>query len=88
MPAVDAAGGNDMANPGSNAEVVTKHDSNELAKISRALYVGGAGDVTVVMAGTGTAITFAGVGAGTWLPIRVKRVNSTGTTATNIVSVW
>ena len=56
----------------------------------RSLYVGGAGDVTVKFTEdpTQTAILFASVQAGTFLPIRVRQVMSTGTTATNIVALF
>jgi len=57
------------------------------------IYVGGAGDVSVVAAGkkidgtTDNAVTFAGLAAGTFLPVLAKRVNSTGTTATSLVGM-
>ena len=55
--------------------------------ISTGLYVGGAGDVKVTMAG-GEDVTFTGLSAGSVYPIRVKRVWSTGTTATNLLVLW
>jgi len=73
--------------PAGDAEVVTPHDTNNLAKTSRALYVGVGGDVSVEMAQTGSAIVFTGVLAGTVLPIRITRVNATATTATNMVAL-
>ena len=51
------------------------------------LYVGGTGNVSVVTLG-GDIITFAGVPAGTTLPIQVVRLRSTGTTATLINALW
>lgn len=51
------------------------------------LYIGGAGNIRVLTAG-GDDVTFNGVVAGTFLPIQVIRVFSTGTTATNIVATW
>lgn len=65
---------------------LTPSDSTELA-VTRGLYIGGAGDVKVDMAVQGT-VTFVGVLAGSLLPIQVKRVYATGTTATNIVSLY
>ncbi len=76
-----------LQNPGKNAAAVTKSDVTQFAP-TRGLYVGGAGDVKVDMAGTGTAITFVGVPAGTLLPIAVTRVYSATTTATNIVRIY
>jgi hypothetical protein len=45
------------------------------------LYVADAVDVAVVMA-DGGEVTFAGLAAGTFLPIYVKQVKATDTTAT------
>jgi len=74
--------------PAINAAAVTPDDSNDLTYMTRALWVGGAGNVTVIMQGGGAAVTFSGVTAGTVLPIRVSRVKSTSTTATLIVALW
>lgn len=52
-----------------------------------AIYVGGAGDVSVVMEAGGTAVTFKAPPVGTILPIRVKRVNATLTTATLLIGL-
>ena len=73
--------------PAYNAVEVAPNDGVDLTNTSRALYVGGAGDVKVDMYGTGT-VTFVGVSAGSLLPVRVDRVYSTGTTATSIVALW
>lgn len=80
--------GTELDSPASSAVVITPHDSTDLVKPSRGIYVGVGGDISVEMAGTGTAIVFVGVAAGTVLPFRVTRVNATATTATNLVSVY
>jgi hypothetical protein len=69
------------------AVAVTPSDANDLAITSRAIYVGGAGDLTVVMCGDGSTVTFSAVPVGSVLPIRVTRVKATGTTATLILSL-
>jgi hypothetical protein len=51
------------------------------------LYVGGAGNVSVVTIGNDIA-TFFAVPAGTTLPIQVLKLRSTSTSATNIVALW
>jgi hypothetical protein len=51
------------------------------------LYVGGAGNVSVVTVGDDT-INFIGVPAGTTLPIQVVRLRATGTTATQVNAMW
>jgi hypothetical protein len=52
----------------------------------RSLWVGGAGAVAVTMA-DGSAVTFAAVPAGSLLPVQVKEVKATGTTATLILGL-
>lgn len=65
---------------------VTPHDSTVMP-LCRGLYIGGAGAVTVLN-NEGVAVTFAAVPVGTTLQIATTRVNSTGTTATNIVALY
>lgn len=67
---------------------VTPHDSTNFAKgLARGLYVGTTGDVVAITEG-GTAVTFSSVPAGAILPVQCKRVNSTSTTASNIVALF
>jgi hypothetical protein len=51
------------------------------------LYVGTGGSVKVLTEAN-DEITFANVPNGTFLPVQVVRVFSTGTTASNIVALW
>lgn len=77
--------------PASNAVAVTPNDSTDLTYVTRGLFVGGAGNIVVIMgdqAVDATTVTFTGVLAGTILPIAVRRVRATSTTATNIVALW
>jgi hypothetical protein len=67
-----------------NASSVTPSDTTEIRATS--LYVGGAGNVAVEMAG-GDDVTFSGVVAGTQLFIEVAKIKATGTTATNILAL-
>ena len=73
--------------PASDAAAVTPNNGADLATYTRGLYIGGFGDVKVDMVTSGT-VTFSAVPAGTVLPIRVKRVYATGTTATLILALW
>lgn len=72
--------------PADEAVAVVKSDATILTP-TRGLYVGGAGDVTVDMETAGTDVVFAGVPAGTVLPIKVKKVKA-ATTATLIVALY
>lgn len=69
-----------------DAASVTPNDSTDI-RPTRALFVGAAGDIKVDMA-LGTTLTFANVQAGSILPVQVKRVYSTDTTATDIVALY
>lgn len=89
MPAVDSFSRfqtHDVS-PVTNAVAVTPHNTNELSYVSRALYVGTGGDIAVTMQDSGS-VTFVDVPTGTLLPIRVKIVKATGTTASDIVALW
>ena len=54
---------------------------------TRGIYVGGTGNVSVVMT-SGKTVVLTALAAGMIHPISVTRVNTTGTTATNILLAW
>jgi hypothetical protein len=68
------------------AVAVVPNDAANLAKVANSLYIGGAGDVHVLMA-NGADIIFTGMLAGVVYRISAKKVFATGTTATNIVAL-
>ncbi len=72
--------------PATGAFAITPIDTGELTVRARSLWVGGAGNLSLVF-NDGTTATITGVPVGTHLPFRVKRVNATGTTATAIVGL-
>ncbi len=74
-----------ISDPAPHAAAVTPSDVNDLPNSADALYVGGTGDLKATLIG-GDVVTFAALPVG-WHPIRVRKVWSTGTTATNIVAV-
>lgn len=83
-----------QAPPGStisarNAIAVVPSDSADLANISRAIYIGGAGNLQVTLAADadGTSVVLTGVTAGAIYPLRVKRVWAASTTATLILAL-
>ena len=55
--------------------------------LTSGIYVGTAGDVAAVSQ-DGTAVIFDGVPAGTTLNIAVRRINSTGTAASDILALY
>ena len=81
----------DFASPINEAAAVTPSDTTAVGGSDgfRCLYVGGAGDVAVTLAGPGnTVVTFPAVPAGAWLPVNGIKVMTTNTTATSIVAGW
>ena len=68
------------------ALAVTPSDSTDLTTVSRAIYVGVTGNIAAVLANN-DVVTFTAVPVGI-LPIRCKRINSTNTTATNMVALY
>lgn len=66
---------------------ITPHDTNNLSKPTRGLYVGVAGHVKIVDI-AGNTTTFNNLAAGQIHWIRATRVFSTGTTATSIVGIY
>lgn len=69
------------------AAAITTSDTTSLTGITRAVYVGGAGNITAIML-NGDAVLFTAVPVGTVLPIRCTRINATATTATALVAMY
>lgn len=73
------------SDPGTNAAAIV---ADSAIASCRGIYVGTGGDISIDLAGSGSAIIFKGAVAGTILPVAAKRVNSSGTTASNLVALW
>lgn len=74
--------------PAQDGAPVTTSDTVDLPKApTRALYIGGAGDLVVIMS-SGATLTFKAVPVGSVLPFAVDRVKATGTAATFIVALY
>ena len=76
-----------LSDPVSNAAAITTHDSDELPSTTHGIYVGGAGNITLITT-KGQTVLFTAVPVGLIIPIRAKVVMATGTTATNLVALW
>lgn len=72
--------------PATEAFAITPNDTTDLTLVTRALYVGTAGDIVAVMK-SGSEVTFSNVPSGSILPIRAERIKATGTTATHILGL-
>jgi hypothetical protein len=77
-----------LADPGFKAAAIAPHDTNDLPDIPRALYVGVGGDIVAICKNDTTSVTFKAVPQGSILPVSVKRVLATGTTASQILGIW
>jgi hypothetical protein len=76
-----------LISPAQTAFVITPSDQGELIEATRAIYVGGGGDILVQMIDGGNDVLFRNVIPGSMLPFRLKAVKATGTTATHIVGL-
>lgn len=66
---------------------ITPSNTVDFPKTVRGIYVGANGNITAVNEAE-VAVTFSNCVAGSIIPIRAIRVNSTGTTATNLVGLY
>jgi hypothetical protein len=79
-----------------NAQTITPSDTVDITlsgspilagESGACIYVGTGGNLTVTML-SGQVVAFLNVSYGSFLPIQVKRVWATGTTATNMLSLY
>jgi len=76
-----------LESPARCATDVAPSDTSALSQVTRAIYVGEAGDISVEMV-DGANVTFQAVPSGTVLPIRVSKIRATGTTAGALLGLW
>lgn len=90
MPATDlfASYAVGLDAPYTKAVAVTPNDSTELANVTRAIYIGGAGNVNCQFADDSSTVTLTGLLVGVVYRHRLRLIRSTSTTATNIVALY
>lgn len=69
-----------------NCDDLTPNDTTNFTKVYRGFYVGGSGNIKIRTFGDND-VTLNNIAVGVPIPIKIKRVFSTGTTATNIVGL-
>lgn len=75
------------AAPARRAAAVTPNDAADLPQVAKALYLGGGGDLAIVPAdGPGTVVLKDH--APGYVPIQVRRVLATATTAADVVALF
>lgn len=72
--------------PAGHGFPITPSDADDLPEVTRAIYVGQAGALAVSLV-SGAEVTLLGVAAGTVLPLRLRKVLATGTTASALVGL-
>lgn len=90
MPAVDAFDYNtkSLDSPASKAFAITPTDGVEITYVTRGLFTGSGGSITLILEDDTSAVTLINVPSGIVLPLRVKQVNSTSTTATGLIGLY
>jgi len=76
-----------LTSPSSNYFAITPSDNVELPTATKAIYVGQAGDVSVVPLRGSAAVVFRNLQAGSILDVRTQMVKAFGTTAANLVGL-
>ena len=79
-----------VANPMSPAETcfaITPHDSDDLPRATKAIYVGQGGNLCVRPVRNDADVTFVNVPDGAILDLRLRAVRLTGTTASGLVGL-
>lgn len=79
--------GNSLISPASSSFAIVPHDSEEQPSITKAIYVGTGGDVSLRLADDASDRVFRNVADGSILDLRVRFVRATGTTAADLVGL-
>lgn len=73
--------------PASRCFAIAPSDIAELPEVTKAIYVGTAGDVVLRALDAASDVSFKNVPAGAILDVRVRAIKATGTTASDIVGL-
>lgn len=76
-----------LESPAANASTIAPSDFTDLPDATRAIYVGTGGALSVELV-SGDVIDLSNVQTGMIYPLRVRKVRSSGTTATGLVGLW
>lgn len=71
-----------------NGFLVNPSDTNELPAVTRAIYIGTAGDIKLILKKDSEAIILKNVPSGALLPLRVVKIFAGKTTAEDIVGLF
>jgi hypothetical protein len=76
-----------VSSPARKSFNITPADGVDLPTITRAIYVGLLGDIVVMLADDTGTVTLKSVPGGSLLPLQIRRVQATGTTAGFLVGL-
>ena len=76
-----------LISPARHAFAITPDDGAPLQKATKAIYVGGSGDLNLRLIDGAEDVTLRNVAAGSVLAVRVAAIKATGTSATDIVGL-
>lgn len=76
-----------LSAPAAACFAISPDDNADLPQATKALYVGVGGDISLLSVGSDIVVTFVGVVSGSILPVRVRAVHVTGTTADALVGL-
>jgi hypothetical protein len=74
-----------LDSPAAQAFAIVPSDSAELPAVTKAIYVGSSGDVTLRPVRAAADVTYRNVPDGAYLTVRASHVRATGTTADDLV---
>ena len=75
-----------LEGPAAHGFAISPNDAVDVTEVTRALYVGTGGVLSLTLQ-SGAELVMSGVAAGTLLPLRVRRVKATGTSASDLVGL-
>lgn len=74
--------------PGEYSFAIAASDTNDLATIPRAIYVGSGGDIKMQLVHDAAPVVWSSVPTGSLLSVRPRRIYATGTSASNLVALY
>ena len=74
------------ANPARQLRAITPSDTENIPFVAKGIFVGTGGTISILAVGDTEAVALT-VQDGAILPIRARRINATGTTATGLVAL-
>ena len=73
--------------PAQNCFVITPNDAQDLSYVTKGIYVGEGGNVSILALRGETPVIFTNVPSGAILDVRAKKILATNTTAANIIGL-